>query len=110
SAHPCSRTQTTIAYNSSFRRRRPFARCRLRRSWTNVTHLCERRRVKRSTVSMDKLWTPSAARVEQATITDFARAHGFAASDYHALWRWSVDRRDVFWRALWDYARVIGEP
>jgi len=59
---------------------------------------------------MDKLWTPSAARVEQATITDFARAHGFAPSDYHALWRWSVDRHDVFWRALWDYAGVIGEP
>ena len=65
---------------------------------------------KQSTVSMDKLWTPSAARVEQATITDFARAHGFAPSDYHALWRWSVDRRNVFWRALWDYAGVIGEP
>ncbi|HEY3180193.1 MAG TPA: acetoacetate--CoA ligase [Casimicrobiaceae bacterium] len=59
---------------------------------------------------MDKLWTPSAARVEQAAITDFARARGFAPSDYHALWRWSVDRRDVFWRALWDYAGVIGEP
>ena len=59
---------------------------------------------------MEKLWTPSRARVDKATITDFARIHGFAPSDYHALWRWSVDRRDTFWRSLWDYAGVIGEP
>src|SRR5207253_1943675 len=74
-----------------------------------VMHVRERWRAEIVNGLMDKLWTPSAARVEQATITDFARAHGFAPSDYHALWRWSVDRRDVFWRALWDYAGVIGE-
>ena len=59
---------------------------------------------------MEKLWTPSRTRVDKAAITDFARMHGFAPSNYHALWRWSVDRRDTFWRALWDYAGVIGEP
>jgi len=59
---------------------------------------------------MDKLWTPSQARVDKAIITDFARLHGFAPADYHGLWRWSIDRRDTFWRALWDYAKVIGEP
>jgi acetoacetyl-CoA synthetase len=59
---------------------------------------------------MEKLWTPSRTRVDEAAITDFARMHGFAPSNYHALWRWSVDRRDTFWRALWDYAAVIGEP
>ena len=59
---------------------------------------------------MEKLWTPSRARVDKAIITDFARAQGFAPSDYHHLWRWTIDRRDTFWRALWDYAKVIGEP
>ncbi|HEY2817627.1 MAG TPA: AMP-binding protein, partial [Casimicrobiaceae bacterium] len=59
---------------------------------------------------MEKLWTPSLARVDTAIITDFARVHGFAPSDYHRLWRWTIDRRDTFWRALWDYAKVIGEP
>src|SRR5207248_2350940 len=59
---------------------------------------------------MEKLWTPSRDRVDKATITDFARVHGFAPSDYHALWRWTVERRDTFWRSLWDYAGVIGEP
>ncbi len=59
---------------------------------------------------MEKLWTPSQSRIENATITDFARRHGFARGDYHSLWRWSVDRRDVFWRSFWDYAGVVGEP
>ena len=59
---------------------------------------------------MEKLWTPSRDRVDKATITDFARLHGFPPADYHPLWRWSIDRRDTFWRALWDYAQVIGEP
>jgi len=59
---------------------------------------------------MEKLWTPSRARVDKAIITDFARTQGFAPSDYHRLWRWTIDRRDTFWRALWDYAKVIGEP
>src|SRR2546425_1295488 len=60
---------------------------------------------------MEPLWAPSIARIEQATITDFARrvGPGVAANDYHALWRWSVDHREAFWSELWDYAGVIGE-
>ena len=41
------------------------------------------------------------------------RARGF--SDYHELWRWSVDDLEGFWGALWDwfeveasYDRVLG--
>ena len=60
---------------------------------------------------MEPLWAPSVARIEQATITDFARRVGLgvAANDYHALWRWSVDQKEAFWSELWDYAGVIGE-
>src|SRR2546428_13134948 len=60
---------------------------------------------------MEPLWAPSIARIEQATITDFARrvGPGVAANDYHALWRWSVDHREAFWSELWDYAGGIGE-
>jgi acetoacetyl-CoA synthetase len=43
----------------------------------------------------------------------FMRARGF--SDYHELWRWSVEDLDRFWGALWDwfeigapYERVLG--
>ena len=60
------------------------------------------------------LWTPSEARIERAAITDFmARAagrSGRAFGDYHALHRWSVEDREAFWRLLWEYCEVIGEP
>jgi acetoacetyl-CoA synthetase len=63
---------------------------------------------------MDKLWTPSAARIEQANVTAFARnvAHvdGADASGYPSLWRWSVVAKEKFWRGLWDFGGVIGAP
>jgi acetoacetyl-CoA synthetase len=63
---------------------------------------------------MEKLWTPSNARIEAATVTDFARTiartHQTAVSDFPSLWRWSIDHKETFWRALWDYAEVIGDP
>jgi acetoacetyl-CoA synthetase len=60
-----------------------------------------------------KLWEPSPERIAKATITDFTRAlagrSGTALSDYHALWRWSVENPAAFWNAIWDYTGVIGE-
>jgi len=59
------------------------------------------------------LWKPSPQRVAQANITAFARriesATGTALPDYASLWRWSNEEREAFWRAVWDYAGVIGE-
>jgi acetoacetyl-CoA synthetase len=58
------------------------------------------------------LWQPSPERIAAANITEFARrmgaATGMSLPDYAALWRWSNDEREAFWRALWDYAEVIG--
>jgi acetoacetyl-CoA synthetase len=63
---------------------------------------------------MDKLWTPSAARIEQANVTAFARRvareHSAAVTDYASLWRWSVANKAAFWRSLWDFAGVVGTP
>jgi acetoacetyl-CoA synthetase len=60
----------------------------------------------------DLLWKPSAARIAQANVTAFANRigteTGAALPDFHALWRWSVDNKEAFWGALWDYAGVIG--
>lgn len=50
------------------------------------------------------LWQPSAALVERAVMTRFVRAQGF--EDYDALWQWSVDDLDAFWRAIWDFFDV----
>jgi acetoacetyl-CoA synthetase len=63
---------------------------------------------------MEPLWTPSAERIARARITDFAgrvaQAGGPRTPGYAALWQWSVEHKEAFWRALWDFAGVIGNP
>jgi acetoacetyl-CoA synthetase len=63
------------------------------------------------------LWTPSAEAIERSNLTAYTRwleserALGFDG-DYHALWRWSVERLEDFWRSIWDYFEVeaSGDP
>ncbi|MDX1802736.1 MAG: acetoacetate--CoA ligase [Alcanivorax sp.] len=35
---------------------------------------------------------------------------GQALSDYQALHTWSVQQPDAFWRQVWDFCGVVGEP
>jgi acetoacetyl-CoA synthetase len=59
------------------------------------------------------LWRPSPERVEAAQLTAFRRAAeaswGVSLPDYAALHRWSVERREEFWRSVWDFCGVLGE-
>src|SRR5688500_6562950 len=62
------------------------------------------------------LWTPSPARVAGAKLTAFiealraAEAPGASEIDgYTALWRWSVERPEDFWPAVWRFCGVIAE-
>ena len=55
-----------------------------------------------------KLWEPSPERVADANITAFARRNGIAPGDYEALWRWSHENREAFWRAVWEDGGVVG--
>jgi acetoacetyl-CoA synthetase len=50
------------------------------------------------------LWTPSDP--DASEMARFMRARGF--SDYHELWRWSVDDLEGFWGALWDWFEIGG--
>ena len=59
------------------------------------------------------LSVPTAADIERARITDFAR--WLAASrgvrtdgSYLPLWQWSVDQPAEFWSSIWDYFGVLG--
>ena len=60
-----------------------------------------------------KLWEPSAERKATARITAFMelvnRRHGAGAGDYDGLWRWSIDNREDFWEAVWDFGEVVGD-
>ncbi len=59
-----------------------------------------------------KLWEPPAHRIAQANITAFARRmeerHGVGLPDYAALWRWSIEAPEAFWREVWEDGGVIG--
>ncbi|MGH3969498.1 MAG: AMP-binding protein, partial [Mycobacterium sp.] len=52
-------------------------------------------------------WIPTEHDLAAARITDYtgfvAKRTGFLATDYHSLWKWSVDNLDAFWRSIWDY-------
>ena len=47
----------------------------------------------------EPLWSPSPEDIESATLTRYARALG-RGSDYAALWRWSVEDLEGFWRSV----------
>ena len=57
--------------------------------------------------STDILWTPRADRIAGAEVTRFQqwleREKGLRFADYEALWQWSVDDLEVFWRAIVEY-------
>ncbi|MEP7329404.1 MAG: acetoacetate--CoA ligase [Betaproteobacteria bacterium] len=63
---------------------------------------------------MEPLWTPSPQRVAAANITRFAteiaQRHGVDVGTYERLWRWSVDHKWDFWRAIWSFGEVKGNP
>ncbi|HEX3318849.1 MAG TPA: AMP-binding protein, partial [Solirubrobacteraceae bacterium] len=56
------------------------------------------------------LWEPPDELVQRARLTEFMRwladERGKSFDDYHALWQWSVDDLDGFWRAIWDWFGV----
>jgi acetoacetyl-CoA synthetase len=56
------------------------------------------------------LWTPGEARRERAQLTQFMRwlerERGLHFESYDALWRWSVEDLDGFWKAIWDFFGV----
>ena len=61
------------------------------------------------------LWAPSVERVAAAQLTAFmeavSAATGFdAAGDYFALHQWALDEPAAFWRAVWDFTEIQGDP
>ncbi|MFA7680111.1 MAG: AMP-binding protein, partial [Pigmentiphaga sp.] len=55
----------------------------------------------------DELWRPSAQQASATCLASFMtwlrQERELSFDDYDALWRWSVNDLDAFWRAIWDY-------
>ena len=58
------------------------------------------------------LWAPRPDQVAASRLAAYQHwlqvNRGLAFDDYHALWRWSVDRTSDFWREVWDLAGIVG--
>lgn len=74
------------------------------------------------TTEGDVLWQPPAGFRSRAELTRYLAwleaERGLRFADYDALWRWSVNDLEAFWRSIWDFfdvrastppARVLGE-
>lgn len=56
------------------------------------------------------LWTPTTDWVEATEIDRFRREVRPQATDSDALWSWSVDEPGEFWKSVWDWCGIIGDP
>ncbi|MFA9441230.1 acetoacetate--CoA ligase [Uliginosibacterium sp. sgz301328] len=58
------------------------------------------------------LWQPDAARIASTRLTAFTQEIEARTrrrfDDYAALHDWSIDEKEAFWSALWDFAGVVG--
>ena len=56
------------------------------------------------------LWTPRPEFAQKSNLARYMRwlgeRRGDSFSDYDALWRWSVEEPEEFWKSIWDYFEV----
>lgn len=64
-----------------------------------------------SVAPANPMWSPSAERIEKANLTAFLRVVRQRwqpdLEDYAALYRWSIEKPDLFWQAVWEFCGVI---
>ena len=63
----------------------------------------------------EALWSPTAERIASTQLEAFMLsvrdATGFdAGGDYFALHQWSLDEPAAFWRAVWGFTEIQGDP
>ena len=63
--------------------------------------------------TLQPLWTPSEKKIEDCTLTRFARfasqKTGLSFNSYDEIHSWSCDTSAQFWDLLWDFANVVGD-
>ena len=58
----------------------------------------------------EPLWSPTPERIESTQLDKFRRDVHPEANNSTELWRWSVDNPGEFWRSIWDWCGVVGDP
>jgi len=54
------------------------------------------------------LWQPSARQVSETNLAKFTKGLKLP-NDYTILHAWSVDNKDLFWRAVWKHCKIVGD-
>jgi acetoacetyl-CoA synthetase len=56
------------------------------------------------------LWSPSDAFKKNANVAKYMEwlktTRALVFSDYHELWKWSVEHDDEFWKSIWEYFNI----
>ena len=58
-------------------------------------------------VAQTPLWSPSAEQIARANLTRFMSA--IPTREYASLYRWSIERPEDFWAAVWRYCGVVSD-
>src|SRR6056300_578675 len=56
------------------------------------------------------LWTPKSDIAEKSALSKFANKLGFDNNSYEELHAWSVKNKEEFWREVWNFTNIIGDP
>lgn len=59
------------------------------------------------------LWSPSPERMDASLINTFRQfaqdRSGHNLSNYPELYQWSIDNSAIFWSAVWDFSKLVGD-
>ncbi len=59
------------------------------------------------------LWTPSEGRIANSNLTAFMNRvcsqRAVSIPDYGALYQWSIDEPQKFWKSVWDFGGIIAQ-
>ncbi|MCY4195360.1 MAG: acetoacetate--CoA ligase [Rhodobacteraceae bacterium] len=62
----------------------------------------------------EAIWRPSLSRLSSTHLAAFMRRIGIGVAqgnlDYDSLWTYSINHPEDFWRRMWEYAEIIGDP
>ena len=62
---------------------------------------------------LEPIWAPPKERIAEATITAFMRTvegeWDISVPDYAALYEWSIEKPEQFWKSLWNFVDIIAE-
>ena len=56
------------------------------------------------------MWSPKKSLMKSSALYEFSKYLGFDLDSYEALHAWSIKNKGSFWRAIWDFTDVIGDP